>query len=145
MSNPVYDLEERLLGFAANVVELTERLPATRAGNHIALQLLRSGTSPLPNHGEAQAAESRGDFVHKMSVCLKELREASRWLRLILKVKSMSAAAADAKSVLQEAEELTRIFRKSIETAKTNAAGTRERKHEPPPRRTKGYDSAPNS
>ncbi len=59
-----YDLEERLLEYAANIIRLVEKLPDTRAGNHVAGQLLRSGTSPLPNHGEAQAAESPADFVH---------------------------------------------------------------------------------
>jgi len=58
MQNKEFDLEERLLDYAANIIRLVEELPQTRAGNHIGGQLLRSGTSPLPNHGEAQAAES---------------------------------------------------------------------------------------
>ena len=78
-----YDLEDRLLEYAAQIIRLVESLPATRAGNHVAGQLLRSGTSPLPNHGEAQAAESPADFVHKLKVCLKELRESRRWIRLV--------------------------------------------------------------
>src|SRR5205809_8091643 len=86
MKEPLYDLEERLLDYAANIVRLVERLPNTRAGNHVAGQFLRSGTSPLPTHGEAQAAESRNDFVHKLSICLLELRESRRWLRLISRV-----------------------------------------------------------
>jgi four helix bundle protein len=73
-----YDLEDRLLDFAVDVVELTESLPNTRAGNHIAGQLLRCGTSLLSNHGEVEAAESRKDFLHKLRVCLKELRETKR-------------------------------------------------------------------
>ena len=72
---PKYDLEDRLLDFAVNIVELTESLPNTRSGNHIAGQLLRCGTSPLSNHGEVEAAESRKDFLHKLRICLKELRE----------------------------------------------------------------------
>jgi four helix bundle protein len=84
---PAYDLEDRLLEFAANIVELTEALPNTRAGNHIAGQLLRCGTSSLPNHGEVEAAESRRDFLHKLRICLKELRETKRWLRLVGRVK----------------------------------------------------------
>src|ERR1700712_3265100 len=83
VAHPRYDLEERLLDFAVRIVRLTSKLPRTRAGNHVARQFLRSGTSPLPNHGEAQAAESVADFVHKMKVCLKELRESRRWLTLI--------------------------------------------------------------
>ncbi len=78
-----YDLEDRLLDYGANIVHFSESLTNTRAGNHIGGQLLRSGTSPLLNHGEAQSAESPKDFVHKMSICLKELRESHRCLRLI--------------------------------------------------------------
>src|SRR5713101_1837256 len=78
-----YDLEDRLLEFASVVIDVTEKLPNTRAGNHIAGQLLRAGTSPFGNHGEAQAPESADDFIHKMKVCLKELRETRRWSRLI--------------------------------------------------------------
>src|SRR5438552_18530973 len=78
-----YDLEGRLLEYAARIIRLVEGLPGTRAGNHIAGQLLRSGTSPLSNHGAAQAAESSDDFVHKLKVCLKELRESYRRLLLI--------------------------------------------------------------
>jgi len=81
--NRRYDLEDRLLDFAVDVVELTESLPNTRSGNHFAGQLLRCGTSPLSNHGEVEAAESRKDFLHKLRVCLKELRETKRWLSLV--------------------------------------------------------------
>lgn len=66
MNQAKYDLEERLLEYASTVIRLIEQVPRTRAGNHVAAQLLRSGTSALPNHGEAQAAESSSDFVHKM-------------------------------------------------------------------------------
>src|ERR1035437_519100 len=78
-----YDLEERLREFASAVINLSEKLPNSRAGNHIAGQILRSGTSPYPNHGEAESAESRDDFIHKLKICLKELRETRRWARLI--------------------------------------------------------------
>jgi four helix bundle protein len=80
-----FDLEKRLLEFSARIIRLVDALPSTRAGNHIAGQVLRSGTSPYGNHGEVEAAESRKDFVHKLKVCLKELRETRRWLRLIQK------------------------------------------------------------
>ena len=89
IKKPQYDLEDRLLEFAVNIVELTESLPSTRAGNHIAGQLLRCGTSPLSNHGEVEAAESRKDFLHKLRICLKELRETKRWLRLVGRLKKM--------------------------------------------------------
>ena len=114
---PGFDLEERLLNYAAEIIRLTERLPHTRAGNHVASQLLRSGTSPLPNHGEAQAAESRDDFIHKMSICLKELRESKRRLRLIHQIR-LSQESKAVGALGQETEELIRIFAKSVRTAK---------------------------
>lgn len=112
---PAYDLE-----FAANIVELTESLPNTRAGNHIAGQLLRSGTSSLSNHGEVEAAESRRDFLHKLRICLKELRETKRWLRLVGRVKKLGSPA-NFVTCLNEVEELIRIFVASIRTAEKNA------------------------
>jgi four helix bundle protein len=112
----VYDLEERLLEYAARICRLTAKMSRNRAGNHVAKQLLRSGTSPLPNHGEAQAAESREDFLHKMRICLKELRETKRWLLLAQRVPlNQSPALLD--PILQETEELIRIFVASIRTA----------------------------
>jgi four helix bundle protein len=117
---PAYDLEDRLLEFAANIVELTESLPNTRAGNHIAGQLLRCGTSGLSNHGEVEAAESRRDFLHKLRICLKELRETKRWLRLVGRVKNLGSPA-NFVTCLNEVEELIRIFVASIRTAEKNA------------------------
>jgi four helix bundle protein len=76
MKDKIYDREERLPDYSVKVIRLVEQLPNTRAGNHVAGQLSRSGTPPYPNHGEAQAAESKKDFIHKMRVCLKELRES---------------------------------------------------------------------
>ena len=90
---PAYDLEDRLLEFAARIVELTESLPNTRAGNHIAGQFLRCSTSSLSNHGEVEAAESRRDFLHKLRVCLKKLRETKRWLRLLGRINKVGAPA----------------------------------------------------
>jgi len=115
-----YDLEDRLLDFAVDVVELTESLPNTRAGNHIAGQLLRCGTSPLSNHGEVEAAESRKDFLHKLRICLKELRETKRWLRLVSRLKKLGEAA-NLPACLNEVEELIRIFAASVKTAEKNA------------------------
>src|SRR6266850_636937 len=76
-------LEERLVNFAVRIIKLSACLPRTPAGRHIAGQILRSGTSPAPNYGEARGAESRADFVHKIRVVLKELNETSIWLRVI--------------------------------------------------------------
>lgn len=112
-----FDLESRLLDYAADLVRLTESIRRTPAGTHVAGQLLRSGTSPLSNHGEAQAAESAADFIHKMSVCLKELRETRRWLLLVLKV-PLVRKPDDTQALLGETEELIRIFYSSITTAR---------------------------
>jgi len=120
-----YDLSERLLEYAAGIIRLVEQLPRSPAGQHIAGQLLRSGTAPLPHHGEAQSAESSKDFVHKMSLGLKELREAQRWLQLALRVPLLTSEIVT--PVLQETDELIRIFVSSIRTAKlkvTQGKGT---------------------
>ena len=116
-SRDKYDLEERLLDYSASIVGLVERLPKTLTGNHVASQLLRCGTSPFPNHGEAQAAESARDFVHKFSICLKELRESFRWLKLIKRV-PLIEPVAKVDPLLKETEELIKIFAASIRTAK---------------------------
>ena len=100
-----YDLEERLLEFASAVIDLTENLPQTRAGNHVGSQILRSGTSPFPNHGEAEEAESREDFSHKLKICLKELRETRRWARLIQR-KGWVKNQATLDWLLRESDEL---------------------------------------
>ena len=115
----VFDLEERLLEFACVIIDISEKLPNTRSGNHVAGQLLRSGTSPYSNHGEAESAESSDDFIHKLKVCLKELRETRRWLRLIHR-KDWLTSHPQLKWTLVEVEELIRIFVASIRTAKQN-------------------------
>jgi len=113
--NPTrFDLESRLLEYSVRIIRLVDKLPNTRAGNHVAGQLLRSGTSPLPNHAEAQAAESPDDFVHKMKVCLKELRESYRWLLLIQRVPLLKPTLVD--KLVGETDELIRIFVSSIST-----------------------------
>ena len=77
-----YDLEERLIKFSIRILEIAEMLPSSCAGKHFAGQLIRSGTSPAFNYGEAQSAESRRDFIHKMKVALKELRETHICLQI---------------------------------------------------------------
>src|SRR5207248_1744658 len=78
-----YALEERLVQFAVRIIKLTSALPKTVAGNHIAGQVLRSGTSPAPNYGEVRGTESHSDFVHKLRIVLKELNETHIGLRII--------------------------------------------------------------
>ena len=112
-----YDLEERLIDFAVRVIRMVESLPKTRVGNHIGGQLIRSGTSPAPNYGEAQGAESRADFVHKMKVCLNELRETRVWLLMIVRAKLIKPTSK-LDSLIQETNELISIFVTSIRTAK---------------------------
>ena len=80
-----FDLEDRLIDFAVRIIRIAEALPKTKVGNHIAGQIIRSGTAPAPNYGEAQGAESRSDFIHKMKVSLKELRETRVWLLMIVR------------------------------------------------------------
>ena len=111
-----YDQEDRLLEFATGIIRLVEQMPNTRSANHVSGQILRSGTSPLFNHGEAQAAESPKDFLHKLRVCLKELRETNRALRLIMNA-DLAEDKDKATNLLNESDELIRIFVASIRTA----------------------------
>ena len=127
-----YDLEERLLEFAVAVIDVSEKLPDTRAGNHLAGQFLRAGTSPYGNHGEAQAPESAEDFIHKMKICLKELREALRWARLIDR-KQWLGGDGQLTFALREGDELIRIFKASVQTAERNRASTKRSNASVPP------------
>jgi four helix bundle protein len=113
-----FDLEDRLLEYAVRIVRLVDALPASRAGRHVADQLLRCGTSPLANHGELQGAESRKDFIHKLGLCQKEIREARRWLRLVHRVPLLAPRKVE--PLLTETEALIKIFAASIRTARTN-------------------------
>ena len=109
------ELSERLLDFAVRVGKVADALPDTRMGRHVAGQLVRCGTSPPPNYEEACAAESKKDFVHRMRICLKELRETRIWLRFI--VKSELLPKQQMGPLIQEGDELCNIFGKSIATA----------------------------
>jgi four helix bundle protein len=120
-----YDLESRLIDFAVHIMNLVETLPNTRAGNHIAGQLVRCGTSPAPNYGEAQSAESRSDFIHKIKIVLKELRETRVWLQIIER-KRMAKPASQAESLIAECNELTSIFVTSVRTAEQNRRSKRK-------------------
>jgi len=116
MKKPTYDLEERLLKYCIKIIKIVEQLPNTRVGNHVAGQLLKSGTSPYPNHGEAQAAESPKDFVHKLRISLKEIMESQKWLKLIQRVPLIKNPEL-LKDILKETEELIKIFFTSIKTS----------------------------
>jgi four helix bundle protein len=113
-----FDLGDRLVDFSVLVIDVVEALPDNRVGNHVAGQLLRAGTAPAPNHGEAQSAESRKDFVHKMKVALKELRETQVWLKIIKRKQLASVELVE--KALTESNELIAIFVSSITTARRN-------------------------
>lgn len=112
---PRYDLEDRLIAFAAQVCVACEQLRPSLVGKHVATQLVRSSTSPLANYGEAQGAESRRDFVHKLRVCLKELRETLTWLKFIHHTELGASGCLEAATA--ECNELIAIFVTSIKTA----------------------------
>ena len=112
-----FDLEDRLIEFAVRIIRMVESLPSSKVGQHITGQIVRSGTSPAPNYGEAQSAESRSDFIHKMKVCLKELRETKVWLRIIVKAELIKSASK-LEPLIDENNQLISIFVSSIKTAK---------------------------
>lgn len=115
------ELLDRLLDFAARIGKVVDALPESRLGRHVAGQLVRCGTSPAPNYAEACGAESRKDFIHKMSICLKELRESHCWLSLIIKAELLpQGRLAD---MLDECTQLLNIMAKSIVTTKANRTG----------------------
>jgi four helix bundle protein len=111
-----YDLEERLISFATTAIDVIKALPNDRITNYLSQQLLRSATSPALNYGEAMAAESRRDFVHKMNISLKELRET----RICLRILSNSKYLMPNDVASKECGELIAIFAKSISTARRN-------------------------
>ena len=111
-------LEERLIDFAVLIIGIVESLPNSKAGNHIANQLIRSGTSPAPNYGEAQSTESRKDFIHKMKISLKELRETLIWLKIIARKRMCEVDQVEA--AITECNELVAIFVRSAKTADEN-------------------------
>ena len=119
MSNDrrIFDIEDRLVDFAVRIIRTAESLPKTRTGNHISGQIIRCGTSPAPNYGEAQGAESRSDFIHKMKVCLKELRETRIWLLMIVKA-NLIKPTSKLEPLINESNELISIFVTSVKTAK---------------------------
>ena len=118
MKNARNDLSERLLNFAAELIKWIVRLNKTAVGRHIAGQLMRSGTSAGANYEEACGAESRADFIYKLQVVLKELRESLYWLRLIKKAGLVPGTDPKLSELLQEAKELSNIIAASIVTAK---------------------------
>ena len=113
-------LEERLIDFAARIINLASRLPKTFQARHIAHQILRSGTAGAPHYAEARGAESRQDFIHKMRIVGKELNETAVWLRIISKSSLLPTDFII--DILAENTELARIVSASVKTARTRSA-----------------------
>jgi four helix bundle protein len=108
------DIQGRLLDFAVVIIKLCGMLPDTQAGKHVSGQLLRCGTSPAPNYGEARGAESRKDFIHKLSVVLKELNESGIWLEMINRSEMLDLEIIE--PIAKECNELSKIVNSSINT-----------------------------
>jgi four helix bundle protein len=116
-----FDLEDRLVKFSVMIISLAESLDDSFAGKYVAGQIIRSGISPALNYGEAKSAESPNDFIHKMKVALKELRETYISL-LIIQAKPLTKKEEILLNCLKEGNELISVFVKSIQTATTNKA-----------------------
>ena len=110
------DIQERLIDFAVNIIQLATKLPKSSARKHISGQVLRSGTSPAPNYAEARSAESSKDFIHKLKIALKELNETAVWLEIIIRSKMLPIT--DCKELQKECDELCRIISSSVKTSK---------------------------
>jgi len=119
MMEKKFDLEERLIEFAAQIIRFTESMISSKSGNHLANQLLRSGTSPALNYGEAQSGESRKDFIHKFKVILKELRETLIGIKIVERA-SLHQDHGFLNQVKDECNQLISIFVKSVLTAERN-------------------------
>ena len=119
MDNRKFDLEDRLIDFAITISEVAESFPNTPLGKQINGQMVRSGTSPALNYGEAQSAESSKDFIHKIKIVLKELRETLVYLKMIIR-KPLITPESKLTPIIKENNKLIAIFMKSIETASKN-------------------------
>jgi len=124
METPKYDREDRLVEYTCRMIDVVESLPDSRAGNYIAGQLIKSCHSPAFNYIEVQAAESRPDFIHKLGICLKELKECRTALKIIIK-REMIKPIEKLQNIFKETEELIAIIAKSIHTAQKNRAASK--------------------
>ncbi len=121
MNSKKFDLQQRLIEFSVAVLRIVDQLPKTVVGVHFAKQLVKSGTSPAFHHAEAQSAESRKDFIHKLKIGVKELRETFVNLEILKRIKILKVSEIDI--VLNENNELISIFVSSIKTARKNLKG----------------------
>ncbi len=113
------DMSERFMVLVVNIIILEKQLCKTYSGRHIYGQLFRSGTSAGANYEEARAAESKADFIHKMQIVLKELRESHFWIKLINATKMINSEDEILKFLFNESKELASITAKSVITAKS--------------------------
>ncbi len=118
--NIAQENEERLIDFASRVLDMVERMPYKPAAKHLGAQIMRSATSPALNYGEVRAAESDSDFVHKMKICLKELRETYVCLQLIERRKWFKEGTLT--PLIRENNELIAIFTASLKTISSRMA-----------------------
>jgi len=114
-----FDLEDRFIDYTIRVSNIVDEIDSSKLGSHIAGQLIRSSSSPALNYGEAQSAESRKDFVHKLKIVLKELKESRVCIKIIER-KPLITNTKKLDPIMKETEELIAIVYKSIETAKSN-------------------------
>jgi four helix bundle protein len=119
MASKIYNLEDRFVEYGCRMIDVVEALPNTRAGNYIAGQLVKSCISPTFNYREVQGAESRNDFIHKLGVVLKELKECRTALKIIRR-KELIKPVKRTDELVEETEQLVAIIAKSIETAEKN-------------------------
>ena len=115
MPETKFDLEERLVDFSCRIIEVVEALPSTRAGNYIAAQLIRCGLAPALLYGEAQGAESRPDFIHKMKIAYKEAEETSYWLQLCSKAENYQSQGKLSNDIIS----ILKVLGKIISTSKS--------------------------
>ena len=118
------DLSDRFMNLVINIIKLERGLIKTYSGRHIYGQLFRAGTSSGANYEEARAGESRADFIHKMQIVLKELRESYFWIKLILESNLISKEDEVLQFLYSESKELTNIIAKSVITAKSKVVKT---------------------
>jgi four helix bundle protein len=119
------ELEDRLIDFAVRIIKLSASLPKTPAGKHVAGQILRSGTSPAPNYGEARGAESTADFIHKLRIVIKELNETATWLKVIDRSQLLKRELLV--DIIEENRSLCRIFMTSLRTVSHSPSGRNDK------------------
>jgi len=116
------EMSERFMGFVVKIIAIENELCKTYSGRHIYGQLFRSGTSTGANFEEARSGESKADFIHKLQIVLKELRESHYWIQLIIAAQFIPARLETLKSLSAETKELANITAKSIVTAKLKSS-----------------------